>query len=346
MKGKKILKRKMEAIILFMATLTLSFSLAACNSDDDDIIDSSVNKAPSAPYTRNGYDDLAILQNSIVEKDEDGNVVDFFYGEQLDATNPRHLFIGVENMKEAEDLFHAWFAPDVEILRSENGLYATLTDEQGCCQGTVFLTKGTEENHVAEMTFSTDTQLNYFDQITFLKNSAWPIRFKRSQKHYCKFDIVKDVELKDIANDLNSDDKRLDLVCIQASGNGVKPIFCAISNYKYMNPNYKAYVKRIRNSKYCPGEGTAPTAINIQRILLADWSGFVETFKEANGSPLIPGANYWYDRTSTFIIKVYNGVMDYHSGFTYGEDDGDVYYPFLFRVFGLDDSAIHDGASV
>lgn len=85
----------MEAIILFMATLTLSFSLAACNSDDDDIIDSSVNKAPSAPYTRIGFDDLAILQNSIVEKDEDGNVVDFFYGEQLDASNPKHLFIGV-----------------------------------------------------------------------------------------------------------------------------------------------------------------------------------------------------------------------------------------------------------
>lgn len=346
MKGRRIFKRKMEAIIIFMATLTLSFGLAACSSDDDDMIDSSVNKAPSAPVTRNGYDDLAIFQNSIVEKDEDGNVVDFFYGDQLDATNPKHLFIGVENMKEAEDLFRVWFAPDVEILQSENGLHAMLTDEQGCCQGAVFLSEGTEENHVAEVTFSTDTQLKHFDQITFLKNSAWPIRFQRTQKRYCKFDIVRDVELKGIANDLNSDDKRLNMVCIQASGNGVKPIFCAISNHKYMNPNYKAFVKRIRNSKYCPGEGTAPTAFNIQKILLADWSGFVETFKEAESGALVAEANYWYDKTSSFLVWEYNGVMDYHSGFTYGEDDGDVYYPFLFRVFGLDDSAIYDGASV
>lgn len=113
-----------------------------------------------------------------------------------------------------------------------------------------------------------------------------------------------------------------------------------------MNPNYKAYVKKIRDSRYCPGEGTAPTAINIQRILLADWNGFVECFNEADGGKLIPGANYWYDRTSYILIRAYNGVMDYQSGYTYGEDDGDVYYPFLFRVYGLYDSAVYDGASV
>lgn len=346
MKTKRTLKSYCEAIAMIVATLTLSFGLAACNSDDDDIKKAPVDDAQKAPAVRTAFNDLAIFQNSIIERDEQGNFVDFFYGEQLDATNPRHLFIGVDKMKEAEDMFRLWFAPDVNIQVNGNGLSATLSDEQGRPQGTVFLTPGTEENHVAEVTFSPDMKLDHFDQITFLLNSAWPMRFQTVQQFYLKFDIVSNIELKGIVSELKDEDKRLNMVCIQSSGNGVKPIFCAISNYHYMNPNYKAYVKKIRNSKYVPGEVTAPTAITIQRILLKDWSGFVEAFKEAASGKLEAGTNYWYDESHTEFIWTYNGVMDYHSGFSYGEDDGDVYYPFLFRIFDVGDNGIYDGASL
>ena len=343
MKTRIISKNNMK--VVFMAILTLSYGLASCNSNDD-MVESTDEKQSSRPEVRTSYDDLAIFENSIMETDASGEVVDFFYGEQLDPQNPRHLFIGVDNMKEAEDMFILWFAPDVEVQRSGTQLSARLTDKQGCGQGVVFLSAGTEDNHVAEVTFSSDTHLKHFDQITFLKNSAWPIRVQATQKSYCKFDIVKNIQLKDIADAVNSADKLLNIVCIQGSGNGVKPIFCAISNYKYFNPNYNKYIKIIRNSKYCPGEISAPTAFTIQRILQADWSGFVETFKEAGSGSLVEGASYWYDETHSTFIWTYNGVMDYHNGYTYGEDSSDVYYSFLFRIFDLDDGAIYDGASV
>lgn len=346
MKTKTALKKNMTAIYMMMATLTLSLGLTACHDDNEDLAKTTDKENAPTTVVRNSFDDLAIFQNSIVMTDENGQVKDFFYGEQLDMKNLRHLYIGVENMKEAETMFRFWFAADVDIQNNGMGLTATLTDEQGHRQGVISLTAGTEENHVAEVTASADTQLAHFDQITFLKNSAWPIRFSTTQKHYCKFDIVKNVELKGIVSELWDEDKRLNMVCIQGSGNGVKPIFCAISNHHYMNPNYKAFVKKIRNSKYCPGECSAPTAATIQRILQADWNGFTASFKEAGSGELIPGANYWYDHSHNVFIFTYNGVMDYHSGYTYGERDSDYLYPFLFRVYDVDDNAIYDGASV
>ena len=249
-------------------------------------------------------------------------------------------------MVEAEKMFHIWFAPDVEVQRNGTRLTAMLTDKQGRDQGAVHLSAGTEDNHVAEVTFSSDIHLEHFDRITFLKNTAWPTKLRDTQKRYSKFDIVKDINFKDISNDVDDEDSKLNIVCIQSSGNGVKPIFCALTNHKYGNPISNKYIKNIRQSRYCPGEVSAPTAFTIQRILKADWDGFVETFKEAGSGSLVAGANYWYDESHYTFIFEYNGVMDYRRGSTYGEDSFDKYYQFLLRVFNLDEDAIYDGASV
>lgn len=76
-----------------------------------------------------------------------------YFGEALDAKDPDHLFIGVDRMEEAKDMFRLWLAPDVEVTEHDDGsLSATLTNILGHEQGTVRLTPGTEENHVAEVT--------------------------------------------------------------------------------------------------------------------------------------------------------------------------------------------------
>ena len=328
METRIIIKNNMKAI--FMAMLTLSCGLASCDSDAVRVVQdaegTTEKKATGGPEVRTGFDDLAIFENSILETDASGKVVDFFYGEQLDAKNPRHLFIGVDNMEEAEKMFHIWFAPDVEVQRNGTQLTAMLTDKQGRDQGAVHLSAGTEDNHVAEVTFSSDIHLEHFDRITFLKNTAWPTRLRDTRKRYSKFDIVKDIKLKDISNDVVDEDSKLNIVCIQSSGNGVKPIFCALTNHKYGNPISNKYIKNIRQSRYCPGEVSAPTAFT-------------------SGS-LVAGANYWYDESHYTFIFEYNGVMDYRRGSTYGEDSFDKYYQFLLRVFNLDEDAIYDGASV
>ena len=102
----------------------------------------------------------------------------------------------------------------------------------------------------------------------------------------------------------------------------------------------------MRNSRYCPGENSSPTAFNIQKILQPNWDSFVETFKEAGNGSLIPGCNYWYDETHYTFIFEYNGVICYRSGATYGEDDFDTTYNMLYRIYGKNDSDIYDGASL
>ncbi|MBR4388771.1 MAG: hypothetical protein IKT00_06295 [Prevotella sp.] len=337
-----------KAATTLLFAVTLSVGLTACSDNNDFDSNDRAVKEQSHPVTFNSHDDLAIFQNTIAEINEQGQITNYIYGEPIDSKDPLHLYIGVENIKEAEEIFNLWFANDVVISPFVNGGRAVnLTDRNGKPQGTIFFTPGTEENHVAEVTVSSDTQLKGFQQITFLKNEAWPKKnLLMAGKKYYKFDIVKNIKMAGIQDCLKSNDKSLNFVCIQGSGNGVKPIFCAVSNEKYKNPLSNKYLGIMRDSKYCPGEGSSPTAFNIQKILHADWNTFVETFNEAGSGPLLSGPNYWYDETHFTFIFQYNGVICYNSGYTYGEDDCSQQYYFLYRIFGRDDSEIYDGASL
>lgn len=331
-----------------LLTVTLSVAFTAC-SDDDGIekkVVSEMEKVNRIDIV--SYDDLKAFQNTIVETNDLGVVTSYIYGEPIDSKDPEHLYIGVENIHEAKEMFDLWFANDVVTSPTSNGgLAVLLTSREGKPQGTVFFSPGTEENHVAEVTVSPKTQFKGFRQITFLKNSAWPKKnlLKAGQKYY-KFDIVKNIKMKDIQDCLYSNDKALNFVCIQGSSNGVKPIFCAVSNSEYKNPLSNKYLGIMRDSKYCPGECSSPTAFNIQKILQANWNTFVEVFKEAGCGPLVKGPNYWYDETHFTFIFEYNGVIDYNSGYTYGEKDCGEKYRFLYRIFGHNDSEIYDGASL
>ena len=220
---------KSSAALLFAVTLTAG--ITGCSDDNDFVSDEVPDKELSHPLEIISYDDLSVFQNTIAETDEQGNIINHLYGEPLETDDPEHLFIGVENLKEAKDMFDLWFANDVGIRPSSNGgVSVSLTDCEGYPQGTIYFHPGTEENHVAEVTASPDTQLKGFRQITFLKNSAWPKKnLLQAGKKYYKFDIVKNIKMAEIQDCLYDDDKSLNFVCIQGSSNGVKPIFCAIS---------------------------------------------------------------------------------------------------------------------
>ena len=337
-----------KAATALLFAVTLSVGLIACSENNDLDSNNNAAKEQSHPVALNSHDDLAVFQNTIAETNELGQITNYIYGEPIDNNDPMHLYIGVENIDEAREMFSLWFANEVGISFSDNGgLTVNLTDRVGKPQGTIFFTPGTEENHVAEVTASADTQLKGFRQITFLKNEAWPKKnLLMAGKKYYKFDIVRNIKMAGIQDCLYSEDKALNFVCIQGSGNGVKPIFCAISNSKYKNPLSNNYLGIMRDSKYCPGEVSSPTAFNIQKILQADWNTFVEVFNEAGSGKLITGPNYWYDETHFSFIFEYNGVISYNNGYTYGEDDCSQKYYFLYRIFGRDDSEIYDGASL
>lgn len=345
MKTQRLTKNGFGISIILLFTITLVFVFTACeNNDNDQISQGAPQEAPvetPRDAAKDSYDDLTELLNSLVEIDANGQITNRYYGEPLDANDATHLYIGVDKLQEAEELFHLWLAPDVTITRNADGsVTASLSDKQGNPQGTLNFAPSKEENNLAEVT--TDTKQDVFTRITFLNNKAWPSNKLQSGNRYCKFDIVKDVKLKDIKQWAPAADQQLNFVCIQGSTNGVKPIFAAITNNRYGNPVLKQYIMMMRNSKYCPGTGTAPTAVTIQSILGKDWSAFKQAFEEAGNGQLVEGTEYWFDDTHKFFLWEYNEVMDYHSGYVYGEDKNKNYY-FLFRMYGLSDSQIYDG---
>ena len=331
--------------MLFAVTTSVIF--VACSHDNDLDEKKNPNEEEAQPVVFKTHDDLAAFQNTIVETNAEGQVVAHIYGEPIDSSDPGHLFIGVDNMEEAKEMFGLWFANDVVVKATEKGgVSVLLTDKDGKPQGTIFFNPGTKENHIAEVTASSETPLKGFRCITFLDNNAWPSNHLLMGAYkWHKFDIVKNICLKDIKKNLSSSDQRLNFVCIQGSSNGVKPIFCAISNSKYLNPLGNKDAWEICKSKYCPGEVTSPTAYNIQKLLNANWSAFLESFKEAGSGALIPGCNFWYDEQHG-TWRSYNGVICYLSGYTYGEHKYDTSYNFLFRIFGMNDSEIYDGAEL
>ncbi len=348
MKTQNLFNNSLKASALLLLATTMTHGLTSCDNDIDDM-DRTSKEAPIEEAPVEGphslafgqYDDLAVLLGTIAETDSTGQVINRYYGEPLEASDTTHLFIGVDELQEARDMFELWLAPDVITTEHADGsLTATLTDKKVRHQGTVSFKPATEEYHVAEVT--TDIPNLHFSRITFLDNIAWPRQ--KNGARYCKFDIVKNVKLTEITEWLKDDDQRLNFVCIQGSANGVKPVFCAVTRTRYVSPNKKHYSYMISKSRYTPGTGTFPTAANIQQMLLKDWSAYTEVFKEALCGPMIGGTEYWYDDEHWTFIFRYFGVMDYHCGNTYGEDGGKEYY-FLLRLYGLDESKICDGMS-
>lgn len=283
------MKTKKSILWLLGLMLCATPMFTACSDDDDD----NKNENPSQEETSK-YDDLAVFQNAICRIDSLGNLAYYHVGEALYESEPQHLYIGVDDIEEAAKWFRNWIAPDVtlgNISPTTTDLTAQLTDTLGRAQGTIYFRKGSGQT-VAEVTYSPETQLKYIDRITFLLNSAWPFNSGGNQWH--KGDIKKFQITGKAGNSLDDDDQTLNFVLIREGRNGVKPMWCAITNNTYRNLNFDGWTdfERIQSSSYCPSYGTACT---ISDILCSDWSFFMSKFKEAGEGKLNWGSSYWID---------------------------------------------------
>ena len=134
------------------ALLLISFAVVIFNSCNKD-----KTETPER-IEINTYDDLDYFQNSIVRIDSLHNFLYRAYGMPLDADDTSHLYIGVENLEEAKDIFMNWIAPDVVITENSDNLTCPLTDENGLSQGTVFFRPVGLNGHVAEVSVSDSLQ--------------------------------------------------------------------------------------------------------------------------------------------------------------------------------------------
>ena len=200
---------KSIAILLMMGLAAFFFN--SCNKEK-----------PEAPehIEINTYDDLDYFQNSIVHIDSLHNFIYRAYGVPLYADDTSQLYIGVESLEEARDIFMNWIAPDAVVKENSGDLTCELTDENGLSQGTVFFRHVELNGRVAEVSVSNGTRLYYFSQVTFLYNDAWPL-VNSAQSRWHKFDIVHNIKPTNIQGYFHDVDRSLNWVCVRESGNGM-----------------------------------------------------------------------------------------------------------------------------
>lgn len=324
---------KFSLWLLALLMLTAAPVLTACSDDDDN------NGKKTDPDGEEviAYDDLAMFQNAICLIDSAGQLVRYHVGQALYDSEPQHLYIGADNIEEAARMFSQWIAPDVElpaISASTTELTAQLTDTLGHAQGTIYFRAGTGTT-VAEVTASASTQLRYIDKITFLQNSAWP--YNSGEVRWHKGDIITYAPTGDCGDALEAKDKALNWVLIREAGNGVNPMWCAITNEKYHILHYSGAGLSISKSSYCPALSTAKTIANI---LQSDWDFFVSKFNEAGSGKLYDWESYWTDHSfyNSWLTPYYTLYM-YSNHYTHGGQmgwDGD-YQPFLLKIDWLGD---------
>lgn len=344
------MKTKKSILWLLGLMLCATPVLTACSDSDDDNINNTENSANGSETMK--YDDLAVFQNAICRIDSLGHLERYNIGEAIYEAEPQHLYIGVDDIEEAANWFRNWIAPDVElaaITPTTTDLTAQLTDTLGHSQGTIYFKAGSGQS-VAEVTYSPETQLKYIDRITFLLNSAWP--FNSGSSQWKRGDIREFSLTGDCYSGLNNKDKYLNFVLIREGGNGVKPMWCAITNDNYspdINPEHPEYSNflKIQNSRHCPSLSTAKT---ISDILRSDWGFFESKFNEAGEGKLSNSESYWIDQTHGTFITYYDMIL-------YGSSDYYVHggkatskQPFLLKIDWLDDGArlftVSDGTNM
>ena len=352
MNTKYFIQNSLRGILGCFVCCTIAATFSACSDNDDDDNYNVVNRARQGQGQKAAtvaYDDLDFFQRAIIDMDSVGTFRGREWGVPRNVNDTTHLFIGVETLAEAEEIFREWVAPDMELTASGKNLSSSLTDQEGELQGTLYFTPSSEGGTVAEVTVSPETKLKHFSRITFLHNSVWGFNSAKSRWHVG--DIVRDVRFKDISpvgvRDLDSRDQALNYVCIREGGNGVMPMFCAITNKSYKWPGYdETYglgYSELVHSKYCPSLSTAES---IHKILSKDWDFFVALFDEA-GEGKLGKRPYWIDHRQDKIIMAYVQLYFYDSGYNYGSkkfDDDEA--PILVKMdYWISDTGFNDGGT-
>jgi hypothetical protein len=341
MKMNHLFYNSLKTVAVFCCALMLTAGFAACSDSNDDNNSDTEPGKEEEPIT---YDDLSYFQNSIIEVDDAGNKVCQYIGEALFENEPLHLYVGVDNFEEAEEMFRQWIAPDV-TLGTAAPLIAELTDNEGKAKGSVTFAKGTENGAVAEVTASTGIQLKHFNQITFLLNDAWPHNAAAKPRHRVG-DIIRASLTGVDARFLKDNDYILDWMCIQAEKNGVPPIFIAVTRNAYDRghygiPNTRVQCKELKKSKFCPGMERAKS---ISDILKKRWNYFCTIYDKV-GCGKLSNDGFWINHSHGTFFN-YDDYMFYSSGVTYGANDSsfssddDKKLPFLFKIDWMKDNEV------
>ncbi len=230
------------------------------------------------------YDDLALFQDYFVHLDTLGNFVGRFYGTPLDPSDTTVLYIGVDNLDEACDLFLSWCGTDDNIDQlSEGQIRFNPTDINNKSQGTIFFnTFDTGGEIMAQVTFSENIGLKYFSKIFFIPadSQVWG----KWHSPYKFGDVTKRT------TPIFGEDGKY--ICVRQAKPGQK----GICLYLQQESHYPA------DKEGCSWPSTAHT---ISHIFTANgqWESFVKLFKEKANTDLRSDVPYWIDKFKTIFYR-------------------------------------------
>ena len=271
-----------------LMALTGAAGFTACSDSDDDNNGSSDNPDGQKMVA---FDDLSYFQNSIVIVDSLGNFMQRSCGEPLYENDTTHVYIGVESLEEAREIFDYWLAPDVEVRTqtpSTSNVTATLTDKEGNTQGEVYFKASTGGASIAEVT--TTAPVRHFSQISFIPNSAWPHNVQPGI--YVKGEIITTnvaYEVKDNVVVMKS----MNMVCVRSQANGIKAMLVGISNETLRTYYYSGRRKIWNHDNFRTNLATESMAREASQIMKKSWNFFVNRFQEAGEGPLDAKEEYW-----------------------------------------------------
>ena len=101
-------------------------------------------------------------------------------------------------------------------------------------------------------------------------------------------------------------------VCVREKGNGVKPLYVAITPKEYYPYRGSDPVANgLCRSKYCPAE---TKAVMISKLFQDDWEFYKACFDEADVGKLTESDFYWYDDSHDYIVYMTWCCINLRSG--------------------------------
>jgi len=228
---------KTKAFGLVLLSMIAGMALTACSQEEDEPVSPSEalqNPEPPGPTsgTLEKWDDLRYFQTAIISVDENGNFLQRHNGALLNPNDTTVLYMGVRNLKEAEEEFRLFMSPDAIFQRDDSqsaNLTVELQSETGESQGFVYFKEGSDDC-IAEVTVSPGTQIKHFSKIVFTDVKSWPV----TRAVYKKFgDVSRDYYFTCKLSEGSVFPISLYSVCVREGGPGHPSVSMAITKEEF-----------------------------------------------------------------------------------------------------------------
>lgn len=278
------------------------FLISSCSKDDDnEETKEEVKDETSVTPDSTVFDQVAFLQNNIVEIDSVGNMVRRMNGVVLHAADSTVVYVGADDIEQAAEYFRSWLSSDTKVevtLPSSTDLQADLKDSTGVVRGTAYFKADSEEGTLAKVTFSSDNLMKYFSTIVFLDNAAWPQN------------SISPYEVGDVITRNTAHDGEKEWLCIAKPGNGHIGYFVCLSdgNGKDTNGNnISALVGRCDYALPCHAKA-------VSDILKSDWDNYVQLFQTKVGYDLNKYEIFRVSEYKYFFFILYRRFINLKTG--------------------------------